>query len=121
MKNINFKWIILLVVALAFGGSTPFIFGINDAGDRTVIQYPTGNLHVQFEPGIYSLWFGRETKYRDVITYDFDKTDSGGEATIDEDGISVRYQDGGTGTIFGKVRFNLPADEPTMLLAFQLI
>ncbi len=116
MRNLNPKWIILIVVALLFAGSTPFAFGINDAGDRTVIQYPTGQLQVRFEPGIYTLFFGRATKYRDVITYDFDKQGSGGEATIDEDGISVRYQDGGTGTIFGKVRFNLPTDEPTMLL-----
>jgi regulator of protease activity HflC (stomatin/prohibitin superfamily) len=27
----------------------------------------------------------------------------------------VRYQDGGTGTVYGKARFSLPADEPTML------
>ena len=93
----------------------PMIARINDAGQRTVIQYPTGTLEVRFEPGIYMLWFGRSTIYRDVITYDFDKTNSEGEASIDQDGIPVRYQDGGTGTIYGKARFNLPQDEKTML------
>ena len=111
----NPKWLVPIGVVAAGVVAAPMLFGINDAGDRTVIQYPTGTLYVQFEPGIYMLWFGRETKYRDVLTYDFDKTDSGGEATIDEAGIPVRYQDGGIGTIYGKVRFNLPTVEIDML------
>ena len=56
----------------------PLVARINDAGQRTVIQYPTGTLEVRFEPGIYMLWFGRSTVYRDVITYDFDKTNAQG-------------------------------------------
>ena len=64
-----------------------------------------GTLVVRSEPGYYALWFGTETVYRDVITFDFDKTDSITEASIDQPGISVRYQDGGTGTIYGKARF----------------
>ena len=111
----NPKWLIPLGVVAAGAFTAPMLFGINDAGDRTVIQYPTGTLYVRFEPGIYMLWLGRETKYRDVLTYDFDKSNSGGEATIDEAGIPVRYQDGGIGTIFGKVRFNLPNIEIDML------
>ena len=49
----------------------PLPFGINDAGDRTVVQYQR-QLQVRFEPVIYTLFFGRAT-VRDVITYDFDK------------------------------------------------
>ena len=111
----NPKWLIPLGVVAAGVISAPMLFGINDAGDRTVIQYPTGTLYVRFEPGIYMLWFGRETKYRDVLTYDFDKANANGEATIDEAGIPVRYQDGGIGTIYGKIRFNLPSIEIDML------
>lgn len=111
----NLKWLIPVGVVAAGVFSAPMLFGINDAGDRTVIQYPTGTLYVRFEPGIYMLWFGRETKYRDVLTYDFDKVNANGEATIDEAGIPVRYQDGGIGTIYGKVRFNLPSVEIDML------
>ena len=114
-NQFNPKWLIPIGVVAAGVIAAPMLFGINDAGDRTVIQYPTGTLYVRFEPGIYMLWFGRETMYRDVLTYDFDKTDSGGEATIDEAGIPVRYQDGGIGTIYGKVRFNLPNVEVDML------
>ena len=114
-SNFNPKYLIPIGIIALVAISLPMLFGINDAGDRTVIQYPTGTLYVRFEPGVYMLWFGRETKYRDVLTYDFDKTNSGGEATIDEAGIPVRYQDGGIGTIYGKVRFNLPSIELDML------
>ena len=111
----NPKIIAAIVILVLLGGISPMMFGINDAGDRTVVQYPTGTLYVHFEPGVYVLWFGRETKYRDVLTYDFDKTSSEGEATIDESGIPVRYQDGGIGTLYGKIRFNLPVTEEDML------
>jgi hypothetical protein len=92
------------------------VCGINDAGQRMVIQYPSGGLTVQFTPGIYFHWFGKAVDYNDEITFDFDKTDAeGDEATLDQKGIAVRYQDGGTGTIYGKARYSLPLDEPTMI------
>jgi len=89
--------------------------GINDAGNRTVVQYPTGKLLVKFTPGIYMKWFGTTTIYRDVLTYDYDKTNDGATASMVQLGIPVRYQDGGTGTVYGKARFSLPNDEKTML------
>jgi len=88
--------------------------GINDAGNRTVVQYPTGKLLVKFTPGIYMKWFGTATVYRDVLTYDYDKANDG-IASMNQSGIPVRYQDGGTGTVYGKARFSLPNDENTML------
>ena len=104
----------IIVIILAF---MPLIGGINDAGHRTVIQYPTGGLKVKFTPGFYLQLFGKVDVYNDVITYDFDKTLAEGDsATIDKEGINVRYQDGGRGTIFGKARFSLPTDESTMIL-----
>lgn len=90
-------------------------FGINNAGHRTVVQYPTGTLYVKFSPGIYPQWFGTAEVYNDVITFDYDKTASSIDSSIDQVGISVRYQDGGTGTVYGKARFSLPSDEMTML------
>ncbi|MDC9725556.1 MAG: SPFH domain-containing protein [Gammaproteobacteria bacterium] len=89
--------------------------GINDAGNRTVVQYPTGKLLVKFTPGIYMKWFGTATVYRDVLTYDYDKINDGGTSSMNQQGIDVRYQDGGTGTVYGKARFSLPNDEQTML------
>lgn len=90
-------------------------FGINNAGHRTVVQYPTGTLYVKFTPGIFPQWFGTAEVYNDVITFDYDKIVSSVDSSIDQVGVSVRYQDGGTGTVYGKARFSLPSDEETML------
>lgn len=90
-------------------------FGINNAGHRTVVQYPWGTLYVKFTPGIYPQWFGTAEVYNDVITFDYDKSEAEVDSSIDQVGISVRYQDGGTGTVYGKARFTLPNDEETML------
>jgi regulator of protease activity HflC (stomatin/prohibitin superfamily) len=99
--------VVLLVVNLNVG--------INDAGERTVIQYPWGTLVVKFTPGIYAKFFGSTEVYRDVITFDFDKQTARGEASLDFPGINVRYQDGGTGKVFGKARFALPNTEEVMI------
>lgn len=90
--------------------------GNNDAGYRTVVQYPTGTMYVKFTPGPYLKLFGSATKYNDVITMDFDADQAANGATIDQPGVDVRYRDGGMGTIYGKARFNLPSDKDTMLL-----
>ena len=100
---------VLLIITLKMGT------GINDSGQRTVVQYPNGTMVFKFDPGLYVTWFGKETKYNDIITFDFDKSSSDGEASLDQPGIAVRYQDGGTGTIYGKGRFELPIDEVSML------
>jgi len=108
----------LIVVGLVLVGSVIMFFmafGINNAGHRTVVQYPTGTLYVKFTPGVYPQWFGTAEVYNDVITFDYDKSDSDIGSSIDQTGISVRYQDGGTGTVYGKARFSLPGDEETML------
>lgn len=111
-----FKQILIAVVVFIL---IPSLFGINNAGQRTLIQYPSGSLVVQFNPGIYLKLFGKTTIYNDVITFDFDKSKSILDAGIDQSGISVRYQDGGTGTIYGKARLSLPVDEETMISAHK--
>ena len=109
MKSIIAGITILLVLAIS-----PLLIGINDAGHRTVIQYPNGTLSYKFEPGVYAQWFGSVEVYKDVITFDFDKTVNGEGSTLDQKGIAVRYQDGGTGTVFGIARFRLPSSEVDM-------
>jgi regulator of protease activity HflC (stomatin/prohibitin superfamily) len=89
--------------------------GVNDAGYRTVVQYPSGHTWVKFEPGIYFSFFGKTREYPDVITFDHDKEEDSEESTLTKRGIDVRYQDGGLGTIYGKARFALPTDELSML------
>ena len=91
------------------------VTGINDGGHRTVIQYLGGDLETEFNTGMYAQWFGKTTEYNDVITFDFDKVENNEGATIDQKGVSVQYQDGGMGHIYGIARFSMPSDEPTML------
>lgn len=85
-------------------------------GRSSSIQPKT--LYVKFTPGVYFKAFGSTHVYWDVYTYDFDKEGSAGknnENSLIANGIAVRYQDGGTGTVFGKARFALPNDEETMI------
>lgn len=110
----NTKLLFPVIIIGSIGMILAMSAGINDAGNRTVVQYPTGRLLVKFSPGIYMKWFGTATEYRDVLTYDYGKTNDD-TASINQKGIAVRYQDGGTGKIYGKARFSLPNDEPTML------
>ena len=87
----------------------------NDAGKRQVVQYANGELSCRFEPGPYAIWFGGSTEYNDVMSFDFDKTESDASATLDQNGIAVRYRDGGLGTVYGMARYSLPGDCESML------
>lgn len=109
------KWILFAVVLLVVVIFFSCTIGINDAGQRTVVQYPNGSLFVKFTPGWYLKFFGKTTPYNDVITFDFDKQKGEEDASLIQQGVTVRYQDGGNGTIFGKARFNLPNDEMSMI------
>lgn len=105
----------ILIIVLVLIASV-MVMGVNDAGQRTVVQYPNGKLFVKFDAGWYPQWFGKTTEYNDLITFDFDRSGAeGGKAVLDQPGISVRYQDGGMGTVFGKSRYMLPSDEKTMI------
>ena len=90
-------------------------FGINDNGYRSVVQWPSGKTFVKFEPGIYFDWFGTTTIYPDVMTYNFTGESVEGIENFTVNGINVRYQDGGTGSIYGVARFTLPIEEKAML------
>lgn len=93
----------LLLVIVAF-----MSVGWNDAGKRQVVQYATGTLTCVFEPGPYAKWFGSSHEYSDVISFDFDKSEAGEKATLDQNGIAVRYRDGGLGDVYGIARYSLP-------------
>lgn len=90
--------------------------GVNDAGYRTVIQNPvTGALTVKFDAGLYFPFFGKTTTYPDFITKDF----SAGEGNVcsfdNNNGVRVRYQDGGEGVVCGIVNVQLPVTEDQMV------
>lgn len=109
-KSIMYAAISLLTVVFMFG-----MIGINDAGHRTVVQHLNGNLEVVFDSGPYVQAFAKTTVYNDVITFDFDKSENEEGATIDQDGIPVRYQDGGTGEVYGIARLKLPSTKEQMI------
>lgn len=112
--RINKKAILGSIAGLVLMITLLLTVGINDAGYRTVVQYPNGTIWVKFEPGWYLSMFGTTERYPDVLTYDYDKNDDD-NSSLNQLGISVRYQDGGLGTIYGKDRFALPTDEESML------
>lgn len=118
LRNLSFtlnpKWIVTGLIGLVLIVTLLMTVGINTAGFRTVIQWPNGHLFTKFEPGWYIAAFGTTTEYPDLVTFDYDKSDDT-STSLNQKGISVRYQDGGLGTIYGKDRFALPTDEPTML------
>lgn len=88
--------------------------GVNDAGYRTVIQYPNGTMSVKMEPGVYFPLFGKTTEYPDYLTYDFSPADDSCDFE-QNDGIKVRYQDGGEGIVCGMANAQLPTDEVSMI------
>lgn len=105
------KFLVALIVIIV----TINMVARNDQGFRTVIQYPTGKMAVKFEAGYYLTWFGRRTVYADFLTYDFTAGDDGKCRYTDNDGVSVRYQDGGEGTVCGIARIGLTDSEDIML------
>lgn len=109
LGKISFAVIVLVLITICLA-----TFGINDNGYRTVVQWPNGKTFVRFDAGLYFDWFGKSTEYPDVLTYEFDDK----SAEVDA-GVSVRYQDGGTGSIYGVARFTLPITEEEMLIVHR--
>lgn len=102
---INKQGIIAIAVVVLLGIGAIFSpVSYNDMGERTVVQTPNGGSYVQFGNGFFINYFGRTTAYDDVVSLE-----------LPEEGISVRYRDGGKGTVDGVVRINLPDDEDSML------
>lgn len=87
--------------------------GINNNGYRTVVQWPNGTTFTKFTPGMYISLFGTTEEYPDVMTFDYE--DDTPDGSMSAPGVNVRYQDGGTGTTYGKLRIALPSDEEGML------
>lgn len=89
--------------------------GVNDAGYRTVIQSPTGDMTVKFDSGLYFPFFGKTTVYPDFITKDFTAGEGNVCSFANNNGVRVRYQDGGEGVVCGMVNVQLPNTEEAMV------
>lgn len=117
MSKVKISWKTMLTgacIAIALVVMTMSV-GWNEAGKRQVVQYANGSLSCVYEPGPYAIWFGSNTEYPDVITFDFDNATDGESGTLDQLGIGVRYRDGGLGTVYGMARFGLPDDCVSMI------
>lgn len=113
--NLTMKQILIAVILVVMLIVLAMTIGWNDAGKRRVVQYASGTMTCVFEPGPYAKWFGDSHSYNDVMSFDFDQSNNGEGATIDQQGIEVQYRDGGLGAIFGITRFALPKDCPSMV------
>ncbi|MBM3199675.1 hypothetical protein FJZ53_01970 [Candidatus Woesearchaeota archaeon] len=131
--DLNSKWLKrgLLLAGIVVASIIIMVgmFGINDAGYYSIVQYPWGKINVVTTPGFYTQLFGKVTVYHKEGTYAFViptkadlETKQEVPATKDEQlssvvtqALPVRYNDGGTGHIYGKARFRMPGEEQDIL------
>jgi regulator of protease activity HflC (stomatin/prohibitin superfamily) len=113
LDELNFKKLGILigggVLLLTLGLSSFSLFETNDEGFYQVKQAAmSGSMSVRQTAGTYLQAFGTITTYQVSDSFSFDKKD-GAEP------LNVRFQDGGTATISGSVRFRLSANEGDQL------
>jgi len=96
------------VCVLVFIGCAGKLYEDVAADDIVVIQSPIeGRLDVYNTPGLKWQGFGDVTTYKKRATYVFGEIGPKGEQI---GGIEVRFNDGGHGTIFGSIQYELPQD-----------
>lgn len=94
---------VIAVLLIVMAGSVNALFEDVDAGQIVVIQAPiTGKLTVYKEPGWVGQWFGKATHYEKSAQFWFNATDKYDRS------INVRWNDAGTATISGSVRYKMP-------------
>ncbi|MCB0699385.1 MAG: hypothetical protein H6551_12890 [Chitinophagales bacterium] len=97
---------ILITLMFSIGG----LFEDVDAGQIVVIQAPiTGKLSVYKEPGWVGQWFGKATHYHKSAQFWFNTSGK------DDRSISVRWNDAGTATISGSVRYKMPLSDDKII------
>jgi regulator of protease activity HflC (stomatin/prohibitin superfamily) len=93
------------------------IFETNNAGFFQIKQAAlSGELTVVNQPGTYFQNFGTVTTYSLSDEYFFSKHDNDGGSDKEADPIKVRFNDGGTATISGVIKFRLSQDPAKQLL-----
>lgn len=98
--------VVIALVTISFSGK---IVENVDAEDIVVIQSPIeGRLDWYTQAGLYPQWFGKVTRYKKRSIYDFNiDVDETGKCA---NGIEVRFNDGGHGTMCGSVQYDMPLD-----------
>ena len=97
-----------IVFLIVFGLLSFNLFETVDADEIVVCQFPNGNLEFWSDAGIHGQWFGKITRYRKSNQYWFSNDMDQGSVT--DDSIQTRFNDAGTATISGSVRYDMPTD-----------
>ena len=103
--------IVALLLLFSLAGE---IFVHVDAGEKVVVQYPTGALRVLSSPGSFN-WrgFGSVERFPRSAQYWFSaKSDEGKPG---DESIKTRFNDGAHGYISGSIRFDYPTDEVSFI------
>lgn len=105
------------IVAIAALAVTPKLFENVNPDEMVVIQSPVdGRLDWYTTAGMKWQGFGDVTTYYKRSTYEFMPIGEGGGRKL-AGGIEVRFNDGGHGTMFGSVQFEMPqADDKLNLI-----
>lgn len=93
-------------------------FSVNDAGERTVVQPLDGDLHVQFEPGLfYAGFFATNTVWPNNVSIQVSREEMQTEdADLHAPTQMGTFSEGDAATLGHSVKWDLPDDEARMLL-----
>jgi regulator of protease activity HflC (stomatin/prohibitin superfamily) len=103
----------ILAIVLIFASFN--IFESNDADEIMVVQSLSGDLTWHMTPGNFK-WqgFGKVTKYQKRSQFWFSEKDDQG--TEMNQAISVRFNDGGHGSVSGSIAWEMPVDEQHLVM-----
>lgn len=105
--------LIIAVILLVFTFSIGAFFEDVDAGEIVVIQAPiTGTISVYKEPGWVGQWFGKATHYHKSAQFWFNNPDPKAD---ENQAMDVRWNDAGTATISGSVRYKMPLSDDKII------
>ena len=106
---------IISAVILVFIGFAVINCTENVNADEIVIcQYPNGKLAFWTDAGWHGQWFGKITRYRKSNQYWFSSNPEQGTGL--DQSIRTRFNDAGTATISGSVRYDMPLDPENLNL-----
>jgi len=108
--------IIVAVLAIIIGFSMGGLLEDVQEGYIVVRQVPlTGTVNAQATPGVIFQYWGPIFTYKKSGTYDFSSGKEQDTDSVDGDAVNVRFNDGGTAMVSGKIRFQMPVTEQSVL------
>jgi hypothetical protein len=110
--------IIGLLVALIFGGIfLSSAFEVNEAPDYQIVQSVDGALDIRDNPGFYYTGFAHISTWPRARQTDWGQHK--GDRNTGAEPIRVTFNDGGTATLNGSIRYRLPVDPERRIKVFK--